>query len=210
MDTIGFGNLKKSSLNGIEFAHGRRLLYFQGQVAAEGVLKEAFQPRRYFYALRFLDDFPQVLWWAFGDAWTQRIMIEPPRRDAAGGLSGFIFFGDQASRGIYIIENAHDPYPPRAVEPGAHGFPPWVHTPLPPLFDVPLNLPLRLVIARAVLGALSGDFPYHHWQTVTSVVERGHVPQILTTDLARDCGFRIKALPVDLRQALCELQGLRA
>lgn len=210
METIGFGNLKKDAPNGIEFQNGKRTLFFQGQTVAEGALAERFEPRGYFYHLRFLDDFPQVRLWAFGDAWTQRILVERPRRDG-DELSGWVRFGSDDERGFYVIERAYDRYPPAALalnEPRI--FPPWVQAPLPPRFDIPANIPLRLIVARAVTAALDDNWPYDQWMNVTSVLEREQVPHVLTQDIALTFGFRLKGYAVDLRQALCEAQGLRA
>ena len=207
---IGFGNLKKNSPNGIEFRDGKRTLYFQGQAVAHGQMAGEFAPRDYFYNLRFLDDFPAIPHWAFGDAWTQRLKIERPKRDNEDELSGWVYFGDEDSKAVYVITRAWDIYPVRAVEPGEpFSRPPWVQAPLPPLFNEPLNIPLRLIVARAVLAALDDNWPYDQWQLVTSLVEREHVPQVLASDVAITYGFRLRGVPMDLRQALCEFQGLR-
>jgi len=159
--------------------------------------------------LRFLEDFPAISHWAFGDAWTQRLMVKRPKRDNEDELSGWVCFGDEESRAVYVITRAWDVYPVRAIGPGeAFSTPPWVQAPLPPLFDVPLNIPLRLIVARAVLAALDDNWPYDRWQVVTSLVERGQVPDVLASDVAVTCGFRLRGVPLDLRQALCEFQGL--
>jgi hypothetical protein len=211
METIGFGNLKKTSPNGIEFQDGKRTLYFQGQAVAQGKLKGKFEPRNYFYNLRFLDDFPQIGLWAFGDAWTQRLKVGRPKMDNEDELSGVVYFGDEDSKAVYVISRAYDVYPVRAIDPGeSFSTPPWVQAPLPPLFDVGLNIPLRLIVARAVLSALDDNWPYDQWQVVTSVLERGQVPEVLASDVALTYGFRLRGVPMDLRQALCEFQGLRS
>jgi hypothetical protein len=209
MQTIGFGNLLQNNQNGIEFRDGKRLLYFQGRVVAEGALPEPLAPRDYFYHLRFLDDFPQVELWAFGDAWTQRIKIERPRQDGER-LSGWVCFGNDDERGYYSIERAYDAYPPRALDALDNWiFPPWVTAPLPPRFDIPANLPLRLIVARAVTAALDDNWPYEQWLNVTSVLGRAQVPQVFVQDIATSYGFRLAGFSTDLRRALCEAQGLR-
>jgi len=211
METIGFGNLKKTSPNGIEFQDGKRTLYFQGQAVAQGKLGGSFAPRDYFYNLRFLDDFPHIALWAFGDAWTQRLKVGRPKVDNEDELSGLVYFGDEDSKAVYVISRAYDVYPVRAIDPGeSFSTPPWVQAPLPPLFDVGLNIPLRLIVARAVLAALDDNWPYDQWQVVTSVLERGQVPEVLASDVALTYGFRLRGVPMDLRQALCEFQGLRS
>lgn len=205
---IGFAHLERNG-NGIAFQQGRRVLLLRGQSVAEGRLPRRIAPRDYFYHLRFLDDFPQVTHWAFGDVWTGPIRVERPRRVDADTLEGLVYFGDEDDFGVYRIERAYDP-PVRALDVGEHRLPPpWVTTPLPRLFDVPLNLPLRLIVARAVTAALDDGWPYGQWQVVSSAVEREHVPQVLTQDVGAAYGFRLKGTPTDLREALCALQGIR-
>lgn len=215
---IGFGNLKKKFASGVEFRNGiefcedgKRRLHFQEQVIAEGVLPGDFEPRDYFYNLRFLDDFPAIQHWAFGDAWTQRIKVLRPKRDSADTLTGFICFGDDDTLAPYVIERAYDWYPMRAYPlDETPPTPPWLQIPLPPLFDIAINLPLRLILARAVLAALDDNWPYDQWRFVTSIVEREHVPDVIVPDVAIAYGFRLRGIPLDLRQALCDFQGLRA
>ena len=207
-ERFGFAQLEKDG-NGIAFQDGKRVLLLRGQVVAEGAWRESADPRDYFYHLRFLDDFPQITHWAFGDAWTGPIRIERPRRTDADTLEGLVYFGDEDDFGVYRIERAYDS-PVRAVDVSEQRLPPpWVTAPLPRLFDVPLNLPLRLIVARAVTAALDDNWPYGQWHTVSSAVEREHVPQVLTQDVGATYGFRLKGIPTDLREALCVLQGLR-
>ncbi len=208
MNRIGFAHLEKDG-NGIAFQNGKRMLLLRGQVVAEGALRKRTDPRDYFYHLRFLNDFPQITHWAFGDAWTGPIRVERPHRRGADALEGRVYFGDEDDFGVYLIERAYDP-PVHAVDAGEQRLPlPWVTVPLPRLFDTPLNLPLRLIVARAVTAALDDNWPYDRWQAVSSVVESGHVPQVLTQDVGAAYGFRLKGVPTDLREALCVLQGLR-
>jgi hypothetical protein len=81
--------------------------------------------------------------------------------------------------------------------------------PLPKLFNQPLNIPLRVVIAQMLTAALDDDMPYEQWYLVTSLLARAEVEEVFTTDMAATYGFQIKALGNDLRQALCDLQGIR-
>jgi len=130
--------------------------------------------------------------------------------DNEDDLSGVVYFGNEDSKAVYVISRAYDVYPVRAIDPGeSFSTPPWVQAPLPPLFNEPLNIPLQLIVARAVLAALDDNWPYDQWQLVTSLVEREHVPQVLASDVAITYGFRLRGVPMDLRQALCEFQGLR-
>lgn len=204
---IGFGQLKKDTPNGITFENGRRRLYLRDQVLAEGQLPGDFTPWDYFYNLRFLQDFPGITHWAFGDAWTQRLKITRPKR-RGDQLEGWVFFGDEEQRGLYIIERAFDQYPLAQAPDEMRLPPPWVTTPLPPLFDVPLNIPLRLIVAKAVTAALDDDWPYDQWELVTSALAPEEVPQVFVTDIGI-FGFRVRGLDTDLRRALCTLQGIR-
>ena len=149
--------------------------------------------------LRFLDDFPEITHWAFGDAWTQQIMLKAPRR-IHDELMGILLFGSEEDQGAYIIEVSYE---------DAYKRSPVVQTPLPRLFNKPLNLPLRIVIAKMALAALDDDLPYEQWHFVTSLLPREEVAEVFTRDMATTYGFRIKGVANDLRQALCELQGIR-
>lgn len=197
-ELIGFGNLKKDTLNGIEFASdGTRRLYSKGRVIAQGVLTGTFPALDYFYELRFVDDFPLVTHWAFGDAWTQQIMLKEPKKDG-DSLWGLICFASEDDTGIYVIERSFE-MPPA----------PYITVPLPTNFNTPLNFPLKLVLAQLLLQALDDNAAYNRWYFVTSLVERQSVSKVFPTDIRTTYGFRFKNTPTDLRQALCEWQGLR-
>jgi hypothetical protein len=58
-------------------------------------------------------------------------------------------------------------------------------------------------------AALDDDLPYDQWHFVTSLLQRDEVADVLATDMAACYGFRIKGVANDLRQALCDLQGIR-
>ncbi len=200
-ENLGFAQQKRErKSNGILFAKdGTRTLWAGGEKLALGVLAENFGSYDYFYNLRFLNDFPEITHWAFGDAWTQQVMLKTPRR-IFDEVVGTILFGNKEDQGAYIIEVSYD---------DAHQRAPIIQTPLPNLFNKPLNLPLRIVIAKMALAALDDDLPYNQWHFVTSLLPREEVPDALTTDMASTYGFRIKGVANDLRQALCELQGIR-
>jgi hypothetical protein len=200
-DQMGFAQRKRDDKpNGILFAKdGTRTLWLNNEQIAQGILPEKITLRGYFYDLRFLDDFPQITHWAFGDAWTQKILLKKPRQMHTE-LVGNLLFGSEDDLGTYIIERSYEDMLKRA---------PLVQTPLPTLFNVPLNLPLRIVIAKMVLTALDDDLPYEQWHFVTSLLPREEVAKIFTEDMSGTHGFRIKGVANNLRQALCELQGIR-
>ena len=200
-ESLGFAQRKREGKpNGILFAEdGTRTLWMNAEKLAPGVLAKKFSLHDYFYNLRFLDDFPEITHWAFGDAWTQQVMLKAPRR-IFDEMVGTVFFGSELDQGTYIIELSYD---------DAHRRAPAIQTPLPELFNKPLNLPLRILIAKMAFAALDDDLPYEQWHFVTSLLTRDEVADVLTTDMAAAYGFRIMGVANDLRQALCELQGIR-
>ena len=198
-EKLGFAHLKKNRENGIRIERNQRTLWFRDQQIATGVLPGRIDPYTYFYELRFLDDFPEITEWAFGSAWTQQVMIEKPKA-SQGELLGKFFFASEDDQGIYIIEQGHEP---------AKKFTPIVQTPLPGLFNHPLNIPLRIVIAQMLIAALDDDMPYDQWIPVTSLVRRKDVADLFVTDMVSAYGFQIKALGNDLCQALCDLQNIQ-
>lgn len=200
LNTLGFAQLKKNRKpNGIAFdGDGSRTLWLADQQIAGGVLPDKFDLYSYFYELRFLEDFPEIEQWTFGAAWTQKVMIEEPKT-RQGELIGNAYFASEDDLGIYIIEQGHDPL---------MKFAPVVQTPLPKLFNQPLNIPLRIVIAQMVTKALDDELSYGEWYPVTSLLPHDDVAAVLTTDMVSTYGFQIKALGNNLRQALCDLQSI--
>lgn len=198
-EKLGFAHLKKNRKNGILFEKDRRTLWFKDQRIATGVLPGRIDPHPYFYELRFLDDFSEITEWAFGSAWTQQVMIGQPKV-SQGELLGKFYFASEDDRGIYIIEQGHEPL---------KKFSPIIQTPLPSLFNHPLNIPLRIVIAQMLIAALDDEMPYDQWIPVTSLVRRDDVADLFVTDMVSTYGFQIKALGNDLRQALCDLQNIQ-
>lgn len=197
-EKLGFAHLKKDKTNGILFDEEQRTLWVKDELIATGVLPGKIDPYPYYYNLRFLDDFPEITDWAFGSAWTQQVMIKQPRA-SQGELVGKFYFASEDDLGIYIIEQGHDPM---------KKFTPVIQVPLPNLFNHPLNIPLRILIAQMLAAALDDDMPYDQWIPVTSLVRREDVSDLFVTDMVSAYGFQIKALGNDLRQALCDLQNI--
>ena len=201
-ELMGFAQIKKENKpSGILFdpKDGTRTLWLNNKKIVQGILTDALTPHDYNYNLRFLDDFPDVTHWAFGSAWTQKIMLKKPRQMHTE-LVGTLLFGSEEDQGSYIIERSYDDTLKRA---------PLVQTPLPALFNSPLNLPLRIVIAKMILAALDDDLPYGQWHFATSLLPREEVAEVFARNMAATYGFQIKGVENDLRQALCELQGIR-
>ena len=201
-ELMGFAQIKKENKSsGILYdpEDGTRTLWLNNKKIVQGILTDALAPHDYYYNLRFLDDFPDISDWAFGSAWTQKIMLTEPGQMHTE-LVGTLFFGSEDDQGTYIIERSYDDALKRA---------PLVQVPLPELFNSPLNLPLRIVIAKMILAALDDDLPYGQWHFATSLLPREEVAEVFRNDISGSYGFRIKGVANDLRQALCELQGIR-
>lgn len=200
-EMMGFAQLKRNGKpNGIAFGKDHaRTLCLAGEEITNGVLPEQDDLYRYFYELRFLDDFPQITHWAFGTAWTQQVLLKRPEESDGNELRGQILFASEEDVGIYSVERSHDPLTRLA---------PIVNMPLPKLFPLALNLPLRVALAQMLTQALDDELPYDQWQLVTSLLPRDDVADVLTTDMVATYGFRLKHLPDDLRQALCDLQNI--
>jgi hypothetical protein len=200
-EKLGFAQRKRDDkANGILFAEdGARTLWLKNEQIAQGVLKDEFTLRDYYYNLHFLNDFPEITHWAFGSAWTQQILFRQPR-PMHTELVGQVLFGNEDDQGTYIIEQSYEDALKRA---------PLVQTPLPTLFNTPLNLPLRIVIAKMALAALDDDLPYEQWHLATSLLPRAEVAGLFTENISGAFGFRIKGVANNLRQTLCELQGIR-
>lgn len=205
---LGFANLKKNGHNGILFDGSIRRMFVMGQEVARGILKEEVSPREYFYHLRFVEDFPEVTHWAFGDTWTQRVRLEAPFLVRQDEVIGKICFASEEDTGIYLIERGYELTRSRT---DAHSwYPvPVVDVSLPRYNNNPLNLPLRLILAKAALDALDDAWPYGQWQFVSSLIEAQAVAKVIVEDLPGTYGFRLKGLDANLRAALCDMQGLR-
>ncbi|MBT7071952.1 MAG: hypothetical protein HN855_07535 [Anaerolineae bacterium] len=198
---LAFAQIKRAGKpHGIAFERDDgRTLWLADKQTATGVLPAQDDLYTYFYELRFLDDFPQITHWTFGSAWTQQVMLQRPEQVDGDELRGRMFFASEDDLGIYKVERSYDLSMRNA---------PQVYVPLPKLFQQVLNIPLQIVLAQMVTKALDDELPYDQWHVVSSLLLRDEVVDIFTTDMAATYGFQIKALPNDLRQALCELQSL--
>jgi hypothetical protein len=89
---------------------------------------------------------------------------------------------------------------------------PVIATPYPPNETQPVNLPLRLALARLVVGVITGAVEADQWIVVTSLVARDEL-RLAFPDQVTALPFRLEGLDqlddLSLRQALCSLQGLK-
>jgi len=204
---LGFAHVKRNGSSGIVFEGSVRRMYVMGKEVARGTLDGEIPVREYFYHLRFLEDFPEITHWAFGDAWTQRVRIDEPFIRRQDEVIGRVRFASEEDSGVYIIERGYELS--RSNEDGNVWYPtPVVQVPMPRFNSNPLNIPLRLLLAKAVLDGLEDNCPYGEWQFVTSVIPAETVSTVWVEDLPATYGFRLKGIGTNLRAALCDLQGL--
>jgi hypothetical protein len=162
---------------------------------------ESATPWDFWYRLGYREAFPQVTHWWFRSVWTGRIAVSAPdpaltEPDAVWGTVQF----DVLDRPRLPWSVAYRPLV-------------RVQTPLPPLAVEGANLPLRLSLARAVLGVIQGDLLADDWVGVTSLVAAGELERVLPVTWAQAAqafggSWRLHGVDDPPRRALCRLLGL--
>lgn len=151
--------------------------------------------------LCFREAFPQISHWWFRSVWTGRIAVSMP--DAA-------LTEVDAVWGSIIFDVLGQPRLPWSV---AYRPLVRVQVPLPPLAVEGANLPLRLSLARAVLGVIQGDIRADDWVGVTSLVAADKLERVLPRTWAEAAqafggNWRLHGVDDPPRRALCRLLGL--
>jgi hypothetical protein len=196
---------QESQGTGIEWLPGSARLWEQGQVTLEARHKTT-SPDAFWYSLAFRDVFPKVTHWWFRSAWTGNVKLSrpDPAMSRNSAIGGWMTFGsDPEQRLPWYVINAQTPV---------------VATPYPPMNVQPVNLPLRVALARLVIGLLQDEITPDAWYPVTSLVRREELEvgfPVSQDAWERTFGrWRIangeEALAVPLRTALVELQGMTA
>jgi hypothetical protein len=169
---------------GIEWQPGLARLWEGGQ-ATETAQHDTPSAYRFWRDLAFAECFPQVTHWWFRSAWTQRVRLTRPQ-----GMMGeatvwgwMQFIDDQTPAQMYTV---------------AEGERPVIATPYPPNEVQPVNLPLRLALARLAAGILSDQVVPDQWLFVTSLVGRASWRRPSPTS-APPCPGDWKAWPPRLR-----------
>src|SRR5262245_13138981 len=138
------GHIYQANLGtGIEWQPGVARLWEQGEVSLEA-RHTTPSPDVFFYTLAFRDVFPQVTHWWFRSAWTGTVTLTRPdpamtRNNAIGGWMTFGTAPEQ--RQPWYVINTQTPI---------------VATPYPPMQAQPVNLPLRVALARLGIGLVNG------------------------------------------------------
>lgn len=180
--------------SGIEWLPGAAKLWEKGEVV-EVCTHHTASPGEFWRSLAFAACFETVTHWYFRSAWTQRVRLTRPQGTMGeGAVWGYMQFVDaQAPAGMYTI---------------AEGDPPVIAVPYPPNEAQPVNLPLRLALARLAAGVLTGEVIPDEWAAVTSLVKQEELKKVFP-ESQEGMPFRLDGVEVPLRQALCELMGLK-
>ncbi len=161
---------------------------------AEHKTKSAYE---FWHELAFIEAFPEISHWWFHSAWTQRVRLtkaEGMLEQSPVTIYGYMQFIDEeqppqmwtiTERDVPIIET---PYPPNEVK--------------------PVNLPLRLALARLAVGTLTDDVVPDTWMGVTSLLTGELLPLALPTRIDA-FPWRLAGIETNLREAFCRLQGIR-
>lgn len=185
--------------SGIEWLPGQAWLYQAGRLIATAA-HQTPSPYAFWRDLAFADCFPEITHWWFRSAWTQRVRLTR--------LQGLM--GDGAGWGWMQFIDEETPAQMYTVAEGdnTEGQPPVVAVPFPPNENQPLNLPLRLALARLAVGLLHDDVVPDEWLLVTSLVQRDELRDVFSDELSTIWKLEgLESMP--LRQALCQLQGLK-
>jgi len=179
---------------GIEWLPGEVRLW-EGGKQTETAAHETESPYDFWYSLAFADCFPEVTHWWFRSAWTQQVRLNRPQ----GTM-------DEATVwGILQFVAAETPAQMWTL---TEGDPPNVAVPFPSNEVHPVNLPLRLALARLVAGGVTEDVVPDECLLVTSLVKRDELKATFPT-IRQALPWRLEGIENPLREAFCQLQGLK-
>ncbi len=179
--------------SGIEWLPETARLWKQGTVWREAQ-HQTSTPYEFWHKLAFATCFPEISHWWFRSAWTQKV-----RLTRALGMAD--------SETVWGYIQFIDPQQPAQIWTVTQGERPTIETPYPPQENQPINLPLRLALARLVAAVLCDDIVPNQWVVVTSLVSQTELSETFQTD-ALGYAYRLPGIETDLRSALCRLQGL--
>ena len=180
--------------SGIEWQPGLVSLW-EGFRTTATAAHDSASPYDYWRSLAFAHSFPDVTHWWFRSAWTQRARLTGIQNLLEGGTAwGYMQFIDE-SLPAQLWTMAADERPVITV--------PF------PLNEVqPVNLPLRLALARLVAGVVTDQVPRDTWLTITSLVPRDELP-LAFPDTIDALPWQLEGVDTSTREAFCRLQGLK-
>ncbi len=179
---------------GIQWEPGEVSLFEGGQIVeiAKHTTASAYE---FWHNLVFAEVFPSVDHWWFRSAWTQQVRLSGIQGTIAGGaVWGYMqFIDDQVPAQTWSM---------------TEGERPEIFVPYPPNEAQPVNLPLRLALARLVAGVVADQVQRDTWMVLTSLVSREELHQAFP-DTIEALSWQLDGLRMPVRQALCSLQGLK-
>ena len=144
---------------GIEWTPETVMLWERGTVT-ETAAHTSASAWDFWFGLHYRAAFPMISHWWFRSMWTGEISVSMP--DPAfvqeREVLGWITFG--------MLDAPRRPW--SMTEEGTV----QISVPYPPLQEQPINLPLRLIMGRAILGVIQGEYAADTALTVTSLVTR--------------------------------------
>jgi len=152
-------------------------------------------PWEYWYSLAFAESFPDVTHWWFRSAWTQNVRLT--------GILGAL--DTNTVWGFMQFVEAELPAQMWSMSQGER---PEIAASYPPNEAQPVNLPLRLALARLVAGVVADEVQSDHWMLVTSLVQRDVLSQTFP-GRADALPWMLENVPGSVRAEFCRLQGLK-
>lgn len=194
-DRMAPGHVYQPKLGtGIEWKPGEATLWEAGK-AVETTKHGAASPYEYWHSLAFAESFPAVTHWWFRSAWTQQVRLSGIQGTIAGGaVWGYMqFIDDQVPAQTWSM---------------TEGERPEIFVPFPPNEVQPVNLPLRLALARLVAGVVADQVQRDTWMVLTSLVPREELARAFP-DTLEALPWQLEGVREPIRQALCSMQGLK-
>jgi hypothetical protein len=81
-----------------------------------------------------------------------------------------------------------------------------IFAPFPPNEVLPVNIPLRLALARLVAGVLADEVERDTWLVITSLVQRDDLAQVFPITVNES--WKLEGVYYSLRRELCRVQGM--
>jgi hypothetical protein len=155
--------------SGIQWSPTVAKLYRDGQVVAEASHQTA-SPWEFWSTLAFKDAFPQITHWWFHSGWTGQVKISRPfATQGEAVVTGYMqLLGPEVPASLYTIQDEGD----RVM----------IDVPYPPNDFRPVNVPLRLALARMVWGVINDDIDADTWYDATSLVGRDELEAAFPVD----------------------------
>ena len=83
-----------------------------------------------------------------------------------------------------------------------------IFSPFPPNEVQPVNIPLRLALARLVAGVVADEVAAGVWLVITSLVQREDLEKVFPI-AASELRWQLEGVHLSLREELCRVQGMK-